>query len=186
MGFTDEEMVETSAAYHEDIDSLSPDDFFMMITTLRENTTETLKPETALALIRLSQWDSEVLLRNLPAFLDTIDQLPDLFKEEIYWAICQVWDAYYPIGEEWDLAFYIGMLLYNMRYYSRALEFLERSLTLYGQEATTLHNMALCYFAMHQMDKSLEYVNKTLELDPDFDAAKGLRVKLQAEMKRYA
>lgn len=184
LGFDSDQMVETSSAYREAIDSTSPDDFFLMVTTLRDNE-EFLKPETALALVRLSQFDSEVLLRNLPSFLEHMDQASDLFKEEVYWAICQVWDSYYPIGEEWDLAFYIGMLLYRMRYYRRALEFLDRSLEIYGENATTYHNMALCYYGLQKIDTSMEYVNKAMILDPNFDAAKGLRTKLQAEMKRF-
>ena len=184
VGFASAEMIETSSAYQEAIDAISPDDFFMMVTSLREDN-EFLKPETALALLRLSQWDSEVLLRNLPSFLEYMDEASDLFKEEVYWAICRVWDNYYPIGEEWDLAFYIGMLLYQMRYYTRALEFLERSLEIYGQIATTFHNMALCYYGLQKMDTAMLYTEKALALDPNFDAAKGLRTKLQAEMKRF-
>lgn len=185
LGFSPEEVVETRSTYAEVIDAISPDDFFLMVTTLRESN-ELLKPETALALLRLSQWDSEVLLRNLPAFLDHADKASELFLEELYWAICQVWAMYYPIGEEWDLAFYIGMLLYRMRYYTSALEFLGHSLRLYGENPTTFHNMALCYFGLHQMDKAMEHVDKALALDAKFDAAKGLRVKLQAEVKRHS
>jgi len=185
LGFSTEEITETRSAYADVIDAISPDDFFLLVTTLRENN-EVLKPETALALLRLSQWDAEVLLRNLPAFLERVETASELFLEEIYWAVCQVWANYYPIGEEWDLAFYLGMLLYRMRYYNSALEYLGHSLHLYGENATTFHNMALCYFGLHQMDKSMEYVDKALALDPTFDSAKGLRVKLQAEMKRHS
>jgi len=184
LGFDSDDMVETSSAYQETIESISPDDFFLMVTTLREND-EYLKPETALALLRLSQWDSEVLLRNLPSFLEHMDGASDIFKEELYWAICRVWDNYYPIGEEWDVAFYIGMLLYQMRYYRRALEYLDYSLEIYGDNATTFHNMALCYYGLQKMGTSMEYVNKAMALEPSFDAAKGLRTKLQAEMKRF-
>ncbi|MCB0007725.1 MAG: SAM-dependent methyltransferase [Anaerolineales bacterium] len=184
LGFSAEEAVETRAAYSSAIDEMSPDDFFLLVTSLQENGT-VLPPETALALIRLSQWDSEVLLRNLPAFLETIADAPEPFKEELYWAICQVWDNYYPIGEEWDLAFYIGMLLYQMRYFHQALTFLGRSLQLYGENATTFHNMALCHYGLHEKDESLRYVEKALALDPEFDAAKGLRLKLQTEQARF-
>lgn len=183
-GFGPLDSIETSSAYQEAIDAISPDDFFLLVTTLREND-EFLKPETALALLRLSQWDSDVLLRNLPAFLEYMDEASEMFKEELYWAICQVWDNYYPIGEEWDLAFYIGMLLYKMRYYVRALDFLNNSLELYGENVTTFHNMALCYYGLQQMDTAMEYVNKALALDPAFDAAKGLRTKMQADIKRF-
>jgi tetratricopeptide (TPR) repeat protein len=184
LGLAGEQLAETRATYEDAIDALSPDDFFLLVTSLREDS-EALRPDTALALLRLSQWDSEIFLRNLPAFLNGADSFSELFKEELYWVICKVWEAYYPIGEEWDLAYYIGMLLYQMRYYARALEYLEHSLILYGQEVTTLHNMALCYVGMQQLDTAVAYVEKALALDPEFDAAKALRLKLQADMKRY-
>lgn len=183
-GYSADDLVETRGAYDDALDALSPDDFFVMVTTLRENTAEQLKPETALALVRLSQWDVEVLLRNLPAFLDNMDGMPTYFKEELAWTVNQVWEMYYPIGEEWDAASYMSMLLYSMGYYTDALTYLERSLALYGPFVTTYHNMALCHAAMRQPEQAMECVAKALEQDPTYDASRALQLKLQAEFSR--
>ena len=183
-GYSADELVETRGAYDDALDALSPDDFFVMVTTLRENTSEQLQPETALALVRLSQWDVEVLLRNLPSFLDNMDRMPPYFREELAWTVNQVWEMYYPIGEEWDAASYFSMLLHSMGYYTDALAYLERSLELYGPYVTTYHNMALCYAAMRQPEQAMEYVAKALEQDPTYDASRALQLKLQAEFSR--
>ena len=102
----------------------------------------------------------------------------------MYEAVRQTWDAYLPIGEEEDLAFQIGTLLLEMEFYAEALEFLQHSVSLYGAEPGTVYNMAVCCHGLRQTGKSLEYVKQALELDPEFDAARALRIKLQSAPAR--
>jgi tetratricopeptide (TPR) repeat protein len=175
--------VETRQAYEEAVEEFGPDDFF----TLKEGVArvyDSLSPEQLLAFLRLSGWDYKRFLECLHVFKRHLPELDESRKQELYAAARRVWDAYLPIGEEDDLAFHIGTLLLEMEFYGEALEFLQHSADLYGAEPGTVYNMAVCCHGLRQTAKALEHVNRALELDAEFDAAKALRIRLLSAAAR--
>jgi tetratricopeptide (TPR) repeat protein len=174
---------ETRQAYAEAVEKFGPDDFF----TLKEGVAgvyDSLSPAQLLAFLRLSGWDYKRFLECLPVFKSHLPGLDESQKQELHEAVRMVWDAYLPIGEEEDLAFHVGTLLLEMEFYGEALEFLQHSLDLYGAEPGTLYNMAVCCHGLRQTAKAVEHVERALELDAEFDAARALRIKLQTSAAR--
>ena len=133
--------------------------------------------------LRLSGWDHKRFGECLVVLKRDLDQATEIQKQALYDAILRVWDAYLPIGEDNDLAFQLGAMLLEMDYWSEALTFFGHSIDLYGLEPGTAYNMAVCHFGLRQMEQGLEWVNRALELDPEFDAAKALRIKMQFAAK---
>ncbi|HEV2862322.1 MAG TPA: tetratricopeptide repeat protein [Pyrinomonadaceae bacterium] len=177
-GPADGGFVETRQAYEEAVEKFGPDDFF----TLKEGVAgvyDSLSPGQLLAFLRLSGWDHRRFLECLHVFKRHLPELDETRKRELGRAVRSVWDAYLPIGEEEDLAFHLGTLLLEMESYAEALEFLQHSEDLYGPEPGTAYNMAVCCHGLRQTAKALEHVNRALELDADFDAARALRIKLR-------
>jgi tetratricopeptide (TPR) repeat protein len=171
--------VETRQAYDEAVEKFGPDDFF----TLKEGVArhyDSLSPGQLLAFLRLSGWDYKRFMECLHVFKRHLPDLDESQKQELGEAVRMVWDAYLPIGEEEDVAFHLGTLLLEMEFYGEALEFLQHSVALYGAEPGNVYNMAVCCHGLRQTAKALEYVERTLELDPEFDAAKALRIQLQS------
>ncbi|HEV3468423.1 MAG TPA: tetratricopeptide repeat protein [Pyrinomonadaceae bacterium] len=174
---------ETRQAYAEAVEKFGPDDFF----TLKEGVArvyESLSPEQLLAFLRLSGWDYKRFLECLPVLKKGLPEFDEPQKQGLHEAARHVWDAYLPIGEEADLAFQIGTLLLEMEFYAEALEFLRHSADLYGLEPGTAYNMAVSHHGLGQTKEALECVNQALELDPEFDAARALRIKLQSAAGR--
>jgi hypothetical protein len=176
-------LTETSAAYHGAIEALSPDDFFAVVLSPSEPETDL---ERFLAVLRLSRWDAEVLLRHLPGVGGWLSGAPPLLKDEVAWSVRQVWDAYYPIGESLDVAFYLSMVFYEIGYYAEAIAYLERSLDLYGPAGETFYNIALCHHASRDLDRALEFTRRASEFEDAADAAKSLRLRIEAEQDRPA
>jgi tetratricopeptide (TPR) repeat protein len=175
--------VETRQAYAEAVEKFGPDDFF----TLKEGVArvyDSLSLGQLLAFLRLSGWDYKRFLECLPVIKERLPEAADAQKQELYETALRVWDAYLPIGEEEDLAFQTGTLLLEMEFHAEALEFLQQSVNLYGAEPGTVYNMAVCCHGLSQTGKALEYVSQALELDPEFDAARALRVRLQSAAAR--
>jgi tetratricopeptide (TPR) repeat protein len=114
--------------------------------------------------------------------LDQVNSATKIWRHELHRAIEQVWENYYPIGEEKDLAFCMGVLLYRMQYYSEALSYFQRSLQLHGSNLSTLYNMAMCHYGLRQLDAALDLVNQVLESDPTFEPARAMRIQLQSKM----
>jgi tetratricopeptide (TPR) repeat protein len=174
---------ETRQAYAEAVEKFGPDDFF----TLKEGVArvyDSLSLEQLLAFLRLSGWDYKRFLECLPVFKSLLPGLDESEKQELHEAARSVWDAYLPIGEEEDLAFHVGTLLLEMEFYGEAMEFLQHSVDLYGAEPGTLYNMAVCCHGLRQTAKAVEHVERALELDAEFDAARALRIKLQTSAAR--
>jgi tetratricopeptide (TPR) repeat protein len=177
--------VETRQAFIETIENCGPDDFYTLAKGVAKNY-DALTLEQLLSLLRLSGWDAKIFRESFPALLNHVESAPPPLKQELYCALQQVWDNYYHIGEEHDLAFYMAMLLYGMQYYPEALEHFQRSLRLYGPDPSTFYNMAMCHYNLRQLEAALEYINQTLELDSTFEAAKAARIKLRSEIEHQA
>jgi tetratricopeptide (TPR) repeat protein len=117
-----------------------------------------------------------VLKKHLP-------NMSDIQKHELREGILQIWDSFLPIGEENDLAFEIGTLLVELGFLVDALEFLQRSVDLYGPAAGTVYNMAVCYYSLGQMEEAQAYVGQALQMDHEFKEAKALSAELTSELE---
>lgn len=173
--------IETRQFYKEAIENGGPDDFFTLKKGIEKHY-EDMSLEELIALLRLSGWDSKIFIESFSVLLEQVESARKPWRQELHRGIQLVWDNYYHIGEAGDIAFYIAMLLYGMKHYLEALTFFDHSLRLYGPDAGTLYNMAMCHYSLRQLDQAIECVNQTLEFDPAFDAAKTMRIKIQSEM----
>jgi tetratricopeptide (TPR) repeat protein len=173
--------IETRLAYDEAIERGGPDDFFTLKKGIEKNY-DALSLEQLIAFLRLIGWDSKIFLDCFPSLVKQVESASEHLRQELHSTIQQVWETYYHIGEQRDIAFYMAMLFYGMNYYPEALEYFQHSLRLYGPDASTFYNMAMCHYTLRQLDAALECINQTLALDPTFEAAKGRRIKIESEV----
>lgn len=176
-----DDFVETKHAYTETIVRFGPDDLF----TLKEGIAplfEELSVDQILAFLRLSCWDYLRFWECLGALKKHLPNVTDIQKQELRNTILKVWDHYLPIGEEHDLAFALGTLLLEIEFPADALEFLQRSVELYGIAPGSAYNLAVCHYGLGRMDHAREFADKALELDHEFAEARTLRKTLKAEL----
>jgi tetratricopeptide (TPR) repeat protein len=95
-----------------------------------------------------------------------------------------VWEVYYPIAENRDVACRLGVLLYELGSYAEALCYFNRSLEIYGADPTVTYNMSMCHYELGQMEKALEFINETLLLDPRSKHARAMRIRIEATRKK--
>jgi tetratricopeptide (TPR) repeat protein len=96
-------------------------------------------------------------------------------KDELAAVINNVWKYYFPIGEEGDLAYYLGSIMAYMGYDSEALKFFESSCEFYGTGADIYYEMAVCCYNLQQFENAMEYTEKCLAFDPGFENGKKLK-----------
>lgn len=173
---------ETQLAYEQEIIDISPDDFFTAQKVFGTDFTN-FTLNLFLAHLRLSGWDSKVLLEYYPHLLTLLDDITPSHREEVIKAVTHVWDSYYFIGEPEDLSFAISSILFILNYHDEAIDYLKQSLTLYGKHATTLCNLAMCYYEIDELQTALDYVNQSLTIDPRFKKARDLHTQLKKEME---
>ena len=87
-------------------------------------------------------------------------------------ALEKVWDCYFPLGEEVDLANGIAALLYAIDDYARALAFFQTSMQIYGPDTGTLYNIAACFQGLGEDATAAAMLRKVLEYDPGNEPAR--------------
>ena len=109
---------ETTLAFQQ---AISPDDFFALKTAVEPHLTTFTLPQI-LSYVRLSGYDADIFLDCLPILLDQLPHVSEAWYADVYETAVQVWQGYFPLGEERDLAGEIGRLLTAMGYESKEWE----------------------------------------------------------------
>ena len=171
---------ETELAYEEAIERSGPDDYATLLGRMEQHHEE-MTLEELLALLRWSGWDSGLLMAVFPSLLERTEAASEPLRQEVCWALQQVWEADYPIGgERDDLAYHLGMLLYVMERPAEALTFFEHSLKQYGEAPGTSYNQGMCHVSLQQEAQARECFERALTLDPDLTQAREMLSKLQS------
>ncbi|MVX67160.1 tetratricopeptide repeat protein [Clostridium chromiireducens] len=174
----DKDLIETSMAYNEVIETIGPDDFYIMKKAFMP-LSKSLTTKELLTFLRFTVWDSRTLLELYNILLERIPNEEDFPQDELIDAINKVWEYYFPIGEDGDLGYYFGSILGYLGHDEDALKFFESSLEFYGECPETNYEIALCYYNLEQIDKALEYAEKSIALDPDFEEGKNLKSMIE-------
>ncbi len=171
---------ETTLAYDDAIGHLGPDDFFVL-STIIAGQLQALKRGELLAFLRSSGWDSDYFLQCLAYLLESLPELGWTGPDDVRRAAAEVWDAYYPIGDTSDAADVpsgLGVLLYTVGDYAEAMQYFQHSLELVGIDPRTTFNIALCLNRLDRQSEAIEWLDRTLELDPASGQALALREHL--------
>jgi tetratricopeptide (TPR) repeat protein len=166
--------VETSMAYQEIIESIGPDDFYVIKKAIVPHN-KSLTTKELLTFLRYTLGDARTFLEFYNTLLERIAEEEDFPKEELLAILYQVWEHYFPIGEEGDLSYCIGSLFGYFGCDQDAIRLYHTSLEFYGEDPAIYYEIALCYYNLQEFDKALEYTEKSLSLDPDFEDGKQLR-----------
>jgi Putative S-adenosyl-L-methionine-dependent methyltransferase len=170
---------ETRRAFEDAVAGFGPDEFFSMKKGI-EKGYGSLSLAELLAFLRLSGCDGRIMGQCLPALTARAREASEREKKEVYRIVQATWDTYYHLGEELDLPFSLGMLLYEMGYHEEALLFFERSIQLYGRSPHAIFNAGLCHYHLRRMEAALACAGETLALLPEHDGARAMRVEIEA------
>jgi tetratricopeptide (TPR) repeat protein len=168
------DFIETTMTYNEIIESIGPDDFYIIKKGV-VHLGNSLTTKELLTFLRFTVWDARTFLECYNILLQRIVSEENFPRNELIAVINKVWDHYFPIGEEGDLAYYLGSIMSYLGNDSDALKFFESSCEFYGAGVDTYYEMAVCNYNLSQIEKAMEYIEKSLSLDPDFEEAIKLR-----------
>ncbi|HEY2170746.1 MAG TPA: SAM-dependent methyltransferase [Candidatus Angelobacter sp.] len=172
----------TRKAYEQAISAFGPDDLFAVMSWLNAHLEEISLPQ-ALALLRLTRWDTVALTRMFPviarharnAHAERID-LRD--------AVLSTWENHYPLNKDENvLAFYCGVILLELRFFQDAYSMFRKSQQLFGPSATTSYNLGLCCLGLGRSREALELMREACQLDPSFEPARESRFKLEDQVR---
>jgi tetratricopeptide (TPR) repeat protein len=168
------DFLETTMAYREIIESIGPDDFYIIKKAIAP-LNKSLTTKELLTFLRYTVWDSRTFLEFYNTLLERITDEEDFPKDELIAIIHKVWEHYFPIGEEGDLASCLGSLLAYFGFDNDAIRLYKSSLEFYGEDAAINYEIALCYYNLQELDKAMMYIETSLLIDPDFEESKKLK-----------
>lgn len=162
---------ETQHAYRRHVQDFGPDHFYTITKHARKSIGE-MSAEDILAYLRLSRHDSHQFGRYLPRLMQLAPEFDAATRQDVAAAVESVWEMYFPLGEDLDLANRIAGLLYAMDDHAGALTYFERSMAIYGADTGTLYNIAACYHMIGESGAAVAVLQKVLEYDGGNEAAK--------------
>lgn len=169
---------EAAQAFADAVAGFGPDDFFAVKQAL-EATRDQLTLRQLLAYLRLSRADARIFMLCMPALLARTDGATAAERADLRALIEEAWAIYYPIGEDADLAFHLGVLLARLDELALAATFFRRALASHGPDAHVTFNLALCHHQLRRWPEALAWTRDTLAIDPDHDGARSLLLELE-------
>ncbi|HVG90920.1 MAG TPA: hypothetical protein VNB54_05465, partial [Alphaproteobacteria bacterium] len=175
-----DEFPATRKSYEQALTGFGPDDLFALMSWLNAHLEE-VSVVQALAVLRLTRWDTTALLRLFPVIAR---QLRTVVGEryDLRQAVLNTWANHYPVSPaEKLLAFNCGVILLELRFFAEALPFFKVSEQALGRTATTSYNLGLCALGLGRSSDALAYMTEACDLDPDFELARSSRARLENE-----
>ena len=166
--------IETSMSYREIIESIGPDDFYLIKKAVVPFH-NSLSTKELLTFLRYTVWDARTFLEFYNTLLERITEEENFPGDELVAIIHNIWDNYFPIGEEGDLASCLASLLGYFGHDAEAIELYKNSIEFYGEDAAIYYEIALCYYNLGKPESALEYLENSLHLNPDFDESLKLK-----------
>ena len=173
--------VETTQAYAESVDELGPDDLFNLMMALEEQYVCLPLPQI-LSWIRMTGHDSRVFLRCAPGLEHQCAQASEQQRRDLAAMLDEVWEASFPLVEDFDLALQIGALFYAMQLFTRAITYFQWSIDDARATPGALHNIGLCHYHLNQIEAALGSFLGALEIDPDYEPARRMRIIAEASI----
>jgi tetratricopeptide (TPR) repeat protein len=176
--------VETAMAYQEIIETIGPDDFYVIKKALVPHN-KTLTTKELLTFLRYTVWDARTFLEFYNTLLERIAEEENFPREELIIILHQVWEHYFPIGEEGDLSYCLGTLFGYFGCDEDAIHMYQSSLEFYGEDPALYYELALCYYNLQKFDKAFVYIEGSLSLDPDFEDSHKLKGLIEVITNEY-
>jgi tetratricopeptide (TPR) repeat protein len=169
------------SAFHDAVNIFGPNDFFVMQKTLKEDM-QNPPLRSIISLLKLSDWDADVFFKFRDNILNQVPNSGQKLKSDLCRGIPRLWQNYYELDVEKDIAFEIGRVYYGVKDYANALTYYKLSTTLVGEHHVTYHNQGLCYYSLGQLEQALELFKKAHSMNKDYEKARSWSERVQKEI----
>ncbi|GMI10455.1 hypothetical protein TrVE_jg3987 [Triparma verrucosa] len=168
-------------AFNDYAESFGPNDFFIMQKSVKEDAPNpTLK--SVVALLKLGDWDPDVFYKFRDTILNQVGTASSKLRNDLCRGIPRIWENYYQLDKEKDVAFEIGRFFYGIRDFAKALRYYTISSETIGEHHVTFHNMGLCFYSLHMPQDAAEHFQKSINLNANYAKAQSWLQKVQKEL----
>ena len=168
-----DEYTNTYAAYERYVNDFGPDDY----NSLKKMTYTHISKMPLihlLAIIRLSAYDSNLFSKIVPQLRLEVQRVSHEERDRIAQMLNKIWNFYFNINEERDMALTIAGFFFDLGYYKYALDYFQHSTDRYGITIETHYNQTVCYYQLRQDEQFTNSLNLAKKLFPNTDVFKKL------------
>lgn len=187
-------------AFEDHLNAFGPNDFFVLQKSLKEDLSNP-HIRVIIAMLKLSgefllivfcnihyrnilpvDWDPDIFFKFRDAILGQIMSCGIKLRNDLTRGIPNIWENYYQLDVEKDIAFEIGRYYYGIREFKLALQYYQESIKSVGIHHVTFHNQGLCYYSLGELELSLSCFTKAYELSSTYEKAKSWKEKVSNEI----
>lgn len=157
-------------AFSNQLSDFEPADYWELVNLIEKRSQPPSLDEIYL-ILKLGDWDSS----NFHIFFEIIrKELKEAsFAKRKKWVdiVDSIYDNFFPLsGSEANLIVNMGVLLFDLMEFAKALVFFQRAYLFDGEKARILFNMGLCYSRLGDADSAGHCLEKAGALDPAYRA----------------
>ena len=158
---------ETMAAFESNVNDFGPDDFFGLTKYTYDNIPQ-MSIRDLILFIRLSCYDSTFFYNILPHFKQRVKAINNHEKDRVSQTLHKIWHMYFVLDENYDLAFEMGGIFFDLGMFTDALTYFDHSTRLFGDNEDTLYNKALCFYQLRQDEALISLLKNVREEHPAY------------------
>ena len=181
--FSSAEFPTLSISFRESCVMFGPNDFFVLQKSLKEDVSQP-SLRSVVSMLKLSDWDPDVFFKFRDVILGQTPSCGSKLRNDLSRGIARLWENYFMLDSDKDIAFEIGRFYYGIRDYENALRFYGESIAGVGEHHITLHNQGLCYYSQGNLETSLSYFSRSLSLNERYEKARNWVDKVNKEMEQ--
>ncbi|WP_158658112.1 tetratricopeptide repeat protein [Agarilytica rhodophyticola] len=176
------DFVETRHAIDNYLHRYSPATLFKLYAYIRDSI-EVCTPDTFLALMNLTDWDSHIFNKYIEVLLEKLPSCSLNTIHAIHEGIPKITENFYHMPGTIDT--FVGIVLFyqELGEYEEALAYYDLSIEYYGNADHISYNQGLCYYYSDNYQLAYEKFEQALALNPNFEYASYWRDKLLDRFK---
>jgi tetratricopeptide (TPR) repeat protein len=182
-GFDLKDMPEFALSLQENVERLSPGDYFVLHRNISENF-QHCKLNTLASHMAFTHWDPHIYKRLHKQICDQVSHgdkaTVDYLKNHMH---CLA-DNFYYMPETYDVLFDVGFFMHALHYYAESIPYYEKSLEYFGERHHLVYNLAICQHKAEMLPEALVSFKRALELNPTSEETQRYIEYLEKQLAR--
>lgn len=167
------------------MDTFGPDNFSTLQRCVRDETpTPTLK--LALAVLRMSMWDTDVFHKFKQTLIDRCTHASEKQQVDLFRDVYEVAARYYPLQPSKDVSFELGRICMGLQRYPQAVAFFLASQAQCGEHHVTNYNLGICRWYTEDLVGAHAAFQRSVSMRPDYADAISWLARTQERLDSQA
>lgn len=170
-GFNMEDFTEFAFSVWENVERLSPGDYFMLHRNISENH-KICNIDTLAAHMAFTDWDPHIYRKLGKQICEQITRADRSTTDYLTRHMPNLAGNFYYIPQIYDVLFDVGVFMHTLRHFEDALKYYQKSRQFFGEKFDLIYNIGICQYYTGHPKEALESFKYALTFNPNSEEAK--------------